>query len=281
MPILLDACVAQHIGDRKEQQDRAGLLQHPRQKKLVLAVLADGMGGHTGGALAAGQVVLTGKNCLEQFSPGDQTPDQLLTDALNETHSMIRAGRVLNEQDPNSTGVILLLHAGEDSMTATWAHTGDSRLYHFRRDKSIFHTRDHSFVEQMMQKGYMTPEQAAVHPNRNVLVTSLGGEEAPLIDVGTAEGLQGGDSFLLCSDGMWAYFSEPEMQSVISYFSAREAAQKFIDTARQRANGRGDNCTVVIVKLETPPPPKGMAPMKPPPPKAPPPPPPKPKPAGK
>ena len=85
----------------------------------------------------------------------------------------------------------------------------------------------------------------------------------------------------LCSDGMWAYFSEPEMQSVISYFSAREAAQKFIDTARQRANGRGDNCTVVIVKLETPPPPKGMAPMKPPPPKAPPPPPPKPKPAGK
>ena len=255
MPMSIDACVAQHIGDRKEQQDRAGLAQHPRQKGLVLAVVADGVGGHTGGAIAAGQVVLTAKNNLEQFSPDEQTPAQLLTDALNEAHLMIRTCRALNEQDPNSTGVLLLLRGKGESMSAAWAHCGDSRLYHFRGNELLFQTSDPTYVQQMIQKGYMTPEQAAVHPRRNVLVTSLGGEDAPLIDVGGAEDLQGGDNFLMCSDGLYAYFSEIEMASTIAAFPAREAAGKLIDLARERANGHGDNCTLVILKLSAPPPP--------------------------
>ena len=259
MPMSIDACVAQHIGDRQEQQDRAGLLQHPRQKKLVLAVLADGVGGPTGGALAAGQVVLTAKNSLEQFSPDDQSAAQSLTDTLNEAHTMIRMCRALNEQDPNSTGVILMLRGKGDTMSATWAHCGDSRLYHFRGAQPLFHTRDHSYVEQMMQKGYMTAEQAAAHPRRNVLVTSLGGEGPPLIDVGTAEDLQAGNNFLLCSDGLWAYFSDAEMAGVIAAFPAREAAGMLIDQARERAKGRGDNCTVVILKLEAAPAPPSPA----------------------
>ena len=257
MPMTIDACVAQHIGDRKEQQDRAGLHQHPRQKKLVLAVVADGVGGYTGGAIAAGQVVLTAKNNLEQYSPDEQTPEQLLQEALNEAHLMIRTCRALNEEDPNSTGVIMMLRGQGETMSATWAHCGDSRLYHFRGHELLFQTRDHTYVQQMIQKGYMTPEQAAVHPRRNVLVTSLGGEERPLIDVGGAQDLQGGDNFLLCSDGLYAYFSETEMASTIAGFPARQAAEKLIDQARQRANGKGDNCTVVILKLEAqqPPPP--------------------------
>lgn len=250
MPMSMDACMAQHIGDRQEQQDRAGLVQHPRQKKLVMAVVADGVGGHTGGALAAGQVVLTAKNNFEQFSPEDQTPEQLLRESINEAHLMIRMGRVLNEQDPNSTGVILMLRGQGETMSASWAHCGDSRLYHFRGSQLLFQTRDHTYVQQMIQKGYMTPEQAAVHPRRNVLITSLGGEDAPLIDTGSAEELQGGDNFLLCSDGLYAYFSEAEMAGMIAAFPAREAAGKLIDLARDRANGHGDNCTLVIIKLE-------------------------------
>jgi len=265
MPLSLDACVAQHIGDRQEQQDRAGLVQHPRKKGLVLAVVADGVGGQTGGAIAAGQVVLTAKNCLEQFSPEDQTAAQFLSDALNEAHMMIRLGRVLSEQDPNSTGVVLMLRGQGESMSAAWAHCGDSRLYQFRGSTPLLHTRDHSYVEQMIQKGYMTPEQAAVHPRRNVLVTSLGGEDAPLIDVGTAADLQGGDSFLLCSDGLWAYFSDAELARVIATFPAREAAGTLIDQARQRAGGHGDNCTAVILKVvvapEAPPPPPRFRPL--------------------
>lgn len=257
MPLSIDACVAQHIGDRQEQQDRAGLAQHPRQKGLVMAVVADGVGGHTGGAIAAGQVVLTAKNNLEQFSPEDQTAGQLLADTLNEAHMMIRLGRVLSEQDPNSTGVIMLLRAKGETMSAAWAHCGDSRLYHFNGSRFVSHTRDHTYVEQMIEKGYMTPEQAAVHPRRNVLVTSLGGEDAPLITVGGADDLRAGDNFLLCSDGLYAYSSDTELASMVAAFPAREAAEKLIALARERANGKGDNCTVVIVKLveAAPPPP--------------------------
>ena len=73
MPITVDACAAQHQGDRKEQQDRIAILQHARQRGVALAVVADGMGGHTGGALAAEQVIHTAKTCLEHFSPSEVT----------------------------------------------------------------------------------------------------------------------------------------------------------------------------------------------------------------
>ena len=72
MALTLDACVAQHQGDRKEQQDRVGLMAHPRLKGTVLAVLADGMGGHTGGALAAEQVVHTAQNNFSSYAPKDE-----------------------------------------------------------------------------------------------------------------------------------------------------------------------------------------------------------------
>jgi len=250
MPLRLDACVAQNIGDRKEQQDRAGLFQHPRQKGLVMAVVADGVGGHTGGALAAGQVVLTLQNALEGFSPTGPGPDRLLRDALNEAHQMIRFGRVLNEEDPNSTGVALLLRAQGDTMSGAWAHCGDSRLYHMRGGQVVARTNDHTYVQQMIQRGYMTPEQGAVHPRRNVLVTSLGGEDAPLVDVALADDLRGGDYFLLCSDGLYAYFTEQELAQTVATQPARQACEQLIGLARERANGKGDNCTVVIVKVE-------------------------------
>ena len=266
MPMSLDACMAQDIGDREEQQDRAGLFQHPRQKNLVLAVVADGVGGQTGGALAAGQVVLTLKNTFETFSAKEQEPEQMLRDAINEAHHMIRHGRVLNEQDPNSTGVILLLRGQGETISATWAHCGDSRLYHMRGNEVVFQTRDHTYVNQMIQRGYMTPEQAAVHPRRNVLVTSLGGDDPPVIDVGSASDLQAGDNFLVCSDGLYAYFEETEMASTVAANSARQASGKLIALARERAKGKGDNCTLIIVKLEaaaTPARPAGSVPPKP------------------
>jgi serine/threonine protein phosphatase PrpC len=252
MPLTLDACVAQNIGDRKEQQDRAGLFQHPRQKGLVLAVVADGVGGQTGGALAAGQVVLTLQNALEGYSPTGPLPEHLLRDAMNEAHQMIRFGRVLNEQDPNSTGVALFLRAGGDTMAASWAHCGDSRLYHMRGNQVLFRTTDHTYVQSMIQRGYMTPEQAAVHPRRNMLITSLGGEDAPLVDMGAANELRGGDNFLMCSDGLYAYFSETEMATIVATNSARKACELLIAGARARAEGHGDNCTVIVVKLVEP-----------------------------
>ena len=245
MPIKVDACVAQHQGDRKEQQDRVALLPHPRGGGVALAVVADGMGGHTGGALAAQQVIHTASNNLEQFSARSECPRQMLEASLREAHLLIKASRFINEKDPHSTAVMLLLQPGKVS----WAHCGDSRMYRFRGDRPLLHTVDHSYVEQLVAKGRITPEQALVHPNRNILITSLGGNEAPQVDFGQADDLVGGDAFLLCSDGLWGYFGATELGGVIAAYTAREAAEVLIDRARSRARGDGDNISVAIIKL--------------------------------
>ncbi|MBI2306698.1 MAG: serine/threonine-protein phosphatase [Rhodocyclales bacterium] len=245
MPLTIDACVAQHIGDRKEQQDRAGIFPHPKKRGVVLAVVADGMGGHAGGAVAAEQVLYTAKSNLEHYAVGDETPRSLLEASVNEAHTMIKAMRMVNEKDPHSTTVMLLLQPGKVS----WAHCGDSRLYRFRGDSTLFHTTDHSYVEHLVAQGKITPEQALVHPNRNILLTSMGGGEPPKVDFGEAADLQAGDCFLLCSDGLWGYFSDAELAGVVAAFSAREAAGLLVERARERASGEGDNISLAILKL--------------------------------
>ena len=245
MPITIDACVAQHQGDRKEQQDRVALVPHPKGGGVALAVLADGMGGHTGGALAAQQVIHTARNNLEQFSARSESPLTMLESSLGEAHMLIKASRFINEKDPHSTAVMLLLQPGR----VTWAHCGDSRLYRFRGDQPFFRTTDHSYVEQLVSQGKISSQQALVHPNRNILITSLGGGETPKIDLGDAQDLQAGDVFLLCSDGLWGYFGDAELGGVLAAYSAREASELLISRARSRAQGEGDNVSLAILKL--------------------------------
>jgi serine/threonine protein phosphatase PrpC len=245
MPIAIDACTAQHQGDRKEQQDRVAIIPHPKGGGVVLSVVADGMGGHTGGVLAAQQVVYTVRSNLERFSARNESSRSMLEASLQEAHLMIKASRFINEKDPHSTAVMLLLQPGKVS----WAHCGDSRLYRFHGEQLVFRSVDHSYVEHLLRHGKITPEQALVHPNRNILVTSLGGGQDPLIDLGEADDLQAGDSFLLCSDGLWGYFSDAELGETIGSCSARVASEKLISEARIRAKGEGDNISVAILKL--------------------------------
>ncbi len=245
MAISIDACVAQHQGDRLEQQDRVALLPHPRGGGVALVVVADGMGGHTGGMLAAQQVIYTARGNLERYSARSECPRQMLEASIKEAHTLIKASRFINEKDPHSTAVMLLLQPGK----VVWAHCGDSRLYRFRDACLTFRTVDHSYVEQLLIRGKISPERAKTHPHRNVLITSLGGSEPPQIDYGEASDLQAGDVFLLCSDGLWGYFGEDELGRVVAQLSAREACDTLVAQARVRAKGQGDNVSVAILKL--------------------------------
>ena len=245
MAISIDACAAQHQGDRKEQQDRVAILAHARKRGVALAVVADGMGGHTGGALAAEQVIHTAKTNLNHFSPADESPQCMLENSMREAHTMIKASRFMNEMDPHSTAVMLLLQPG----SVTWGHCGDSRIYHFRGNQLVERSVDHSYVEYLVATGKITPEQALTHPNRNVLLASLGGQEEPKITLSETVELAAGDAFVLCSDGLWAYFDDQELGTLVAQNSARQACEILIDKARRRANGTGDNLSLAIVKI--------------------------------
>jgi PPM family protein phosphatase len=160
-------------------------------------------------------------------------------------HLLICSSRVLNEKDPHSTGVALILEPGR----AAWAWCGDSRLFHFRGATTKTRTRDHSFVEDLLRHGKISPQEAALYPNRNVLITSLGGDETPRIETEVCTDFAAGDSFLLCSDGLWGYFEDLELARIIAPLPARAAAERLIALARQRARGQGDNCSLVLLKL--------------------------------
>lgn len=217
---------------------------------VALAVVADGMGGHTGGVLAAQQVIHTARDNLERFSARAESARVLLESSINEAHMLIKASRFINEKDPHSTAVMLLLQPGKVS----WAHCGDSRFYRFRGSSLVFRSTDHSYVAQLVVQGRVTPEQALVHPHRNILLTSLG-VEAPKIAFGEAGDLQVGDTFLLCSDGLWGYFTDQELAWVIDgASSAREASELLIDRARALGDGDGDNISLAILKLVEAPP---------------------------
>jgi serine/threonine protein phosphatase PrpC len=245
MPLTADLCAGQHIGDRVEQQDRVALFPHPTRSGLLLAVLADGMGGHSGGAVAAEQVLHKARQSFESYSPASETPQAFLQAVIEEAHAIIKLTRFTTEADPHSTAVVLLLQPGR----VDWAHCGDSRLYHFRDGALVCRTRDHSLVAELVRRGRLTEAEAEAHPHRNVLLNCLGAEREPQVECGVALPAVSGDAFLLCSDGLWAYFDEAELGRTLASNTARAAAEWLIERSRERAFGAGDNVSLAIVKL--------------------------------
>jgi serine/threonine protein phosphatase PrpC len=195
--------------------------------------------------LAAEQVVHTAKNNLDNFAPAEEAPQHMLENSMLEAHTMIKASRFINEKDPHSTVVMLLLQPGKMS----WAHCGDSRLYHFRGEQLVNRTVDHSYVEHLLSTGRITAAQALTHPNRNVLLTSLGGQDEPKFSFAESSNAKGGESFVLCSDGLWAYFDDVELGGIVASFSARQASEILLERARERGAGGGDNISLAIIKL--------------------------------
>ncbi|HAF56574.1 MAG TPA: serine/threonine protein phosphatase [Thauera sp.] len=245
MSFTAETCVAMHVGDRKEQQDRVALFGHPKRPGMMMAVLADGMGGHSGGAMAAEQVLIRARQNFETYAPLHETPEELLRSVIDEAHTVIKLTRFTSEQDPHSTAVVFLLQQGK----VYWAHCGDSRLYHFRGVTTVSRTADHSLVGELQRKGRLDENGALSHPQRNVLLSCLGSEREPRIEYGREESPLAGDCFMLCSDGLWGYFTDSELASTLQELSPRAAAERLIALGRQRAGGSGDNISLAVIKL--------------------------------
>lgn len=244
----IEAGTGQHIGDRPEQQDRAALFGAPRAPGYVLAVVADGMGGLSGGALAAEQVIRTAQLNFERFSPQVDNVEEMLQTIAREAHTIIKLSAMSSDKQPHSTMVLLVI---TPEQTALWAHVGDSRLYRFDGPNCAERTIDHSYVEKLVSEGKLPPEEARTHHLSNILTNVIGTNTNELfITMGRRDGLKAGDSFLLCTDGLWHYFGDAELGAAIAMNSPRQASEMLISKARERAIGtEADNCTMAIIKL--------------------------------
>jgi len=157
----LSAASGLHKGDRPYQQDQLRVIAHPRVQGCVLAVIADGMGGKSGGRKAADQVMLTAQQLFERYHPDSDDPHALLRQIVQESHSMIRLTALSTEQEPHSTIVCALFHADEGR--CYWSHVGDSRLYIFRNGRLLLRTTDDSYVQTLVDKGEITEAKARNH----------------------------------------------------------------------------------------------------------------------
>jgi len=155
---------------------------------------------------------------------------------------------VSSEQEPHSTLAAFLMNPNGD---CAWIHAGDSRIYHFRDGRLIKRTRDHSYVQTLIDRGEITEAEANVHPQGNILLGCLGMRSTPPpIAPDHVPRMQPGDLLMACSDGLWHYFTPEELASVLNAQPPRDAVEILVGEARRRAHGTGDNISIAVLKLE-------------------------------
>ncbi|WP_423921101.1 PP2C family protein-serine/threonine phosphatase [Frigoribacterium sp. 2-23] len=211
-----------------------------------LFVVADGMGGHAGGDVASAIAIQRIRETDRAYtSPGDA--EFALQSSLIAANQLL-AETVFEHQELTGMGttVSALLRVG-DSMAI--AHIGDSRIYLYREGELSQITADHTFVQRLVDSGRITPEEAAVHPRRSVLMRVLGDvDAAPEIDTAIL-GTQPGDRWLICSDGLSSYLAEERVKKGLAAgLDADETARRLVKETLD--HGAPDNVTVVIVDID-------------------------------
>ena len=243
----LVAATALHRGDRAYQQDQVEILKHARAVGCMLAVLADGMGGKSGGRKASDQVILTARQLFERYLPTKDDPALALQQLVMEAHLMIKLTAITAEEEPHSTIAAFLLNP---TLSCDYVHAGDSRVYHFRGAEMLARTMDHSYVQRLIDEGKITEEQANTHPQANLLTGCLGTQNDPPTTLGRIDRVEPGDTLLCCSDGLWHYFTPRELGATVHALPPREATELLVSKARQRARSGGDNLSLAIVRVD-------------------------------
>lgn len=230
-------------GGRENNEDRMGYCY---TRDAGLFVLADGMGGHSEGEVAA-QIALQTMSAVFQREAQPQLaqPATFLSSALLTAHHQIirYAGERALDDTPRTTLVACVVQGGE----LHWVHCGDSRLYVARQGELLARTRDHSYLEAQASTG--APVDSI---NRNVLFTCLGSTVRPMYDVAGPLKLREGDRVLLCSDGLWGSLSDDDIVRMLSAAPVSEAVPALVETALATAGPRSDNVTVLAMEWETP-----------------------------
>lgn len=235
-----------HLGDRQGNEDRVA---YSYSRDVLLMVIADGMGGHADGEVAAQIAVAEITRRFQQEARSRvQRPFEFLVSAIQSAHRAIvsYADAKSMLECPRTTCVACIVQGGR----AFWAHAGDSRLYVLRDGELIARTQDHSKVQQMIDAGRLTADAAARHPDRNKIFSCLGGVIPPQIDIGRDLRLETGDTIVLSTDGFWAQIPAQVLGTMLKRQPITTLMPGLIAEAHRRAQGESDNISVVAMTWE-------------------------------
>ena len=234
---------ASRIGARKINQDRLG---HWQSKEALLLAVADGLGGHARGEVAAQvSIDILGAAFQREATPRLADPDAFLERSLGAGHAAIlREGQRLGL--PETPRTVLVACVVQDGYVY-WNHIGDARLYLFRNGRIVSRTRDHTVVQSLVDTGRIREEAVSSHPERNRLLQALGGYQSPRPEPAASARLEKGDVLLLCSDGFWGPLTQRQMLHALMARPLTEAIPELVALAEVRAGPQCDNVTVLAL----------------------------------
>ena len=233
-------------GGRNNNEDRT---TYCYSRDALLMVVADGMGGHHHGEIAAQIAVQTLASAFQhEARPHLDDPFRFLQRGMTNAHHAILdyAARHRLPDSPRTTCVACII---QDNV-AYWAHAGDSRLFLIRAGRIIAQTKDHSRIRLLLEEGLITEAQAERHPDRNKIYSCLGSPSAPEIDFSRKTPLEHGDIILLCSDGLWGVMPGEKIALQLPGNNLLQAAPLLMNEAEARGGLHGDNLSAVAVHWE-------------------------------
>ena len=249
--LIVQAVLKTDVGLVRSENQDFGTYTTPAEEREShpggrLLVVADGMGGHRGGATASR---LAGETVKAQYLGSEEADvTAALRDALARANARIYSEAQANPdlRGMGTTTSALVVH----NNNAWFAHVGDSRIYLVRGGEIKQLTEDHSLVASMVREGLLTMSEAENHPRRNVLQRSMGVSEDVEIDVSGPFPVQENDIFILCSDGLHGLVKEPELMEIATSMTIETAANEFVRRALER--GAPDNVTVIVARIVRP-----------------------------
>lgn len=230
-----------HQGPRPYNQDR---LAYSYSKDALLLVVADGMGGHRHGEVAAQLAVTTMTEAFQRLAlPSLSSPAKFLIEHIQQIHDMI--DQLTQEQEmleaPRTTIVAAIVQRG----MLYCAHVGDSRLYHFRDGHLLYRTEDHSVVQSLYNKGIINKDEMSNHPYRHKVYSCLGGDVPPKIELADRQELAEGDTVLLCTDGVWGAVADDQIKQILCGPSISDNVTELLDLAESVSQEQGDNMSAI------------------------------------
>jgi serine/threonine protein phosphatase PrpC len=199
------------IGGRAKNEDACA---HWSDSSSLCCVVADGAGGHGGGDKAARLAV---EHLIVEFAQNGEIRADWVRDALKSANAQVRSERAAGSEWADMYSTVVGLFIDQHKQIAHWGHVGDARIYVFRNGELAQRSKDHSLMQTWIDEGLMTEEQAQHHAKRSELLCALGSAPEDLL-IGVSDKpwrILEGDTFLLCSDGLWEYFTPQQLATTL------------------------------------------------------------------